>query len=412
MTAPIAMVIVTYQSARTGGRDAETSLAQLDRRRRARGGRQRVHGRRARGRARRRPGAPVRSTATSDSRAAATPARRRPSAPLLLFLNPDAVPAPGCIEALRAAARERPTWGAWQALVTLTGGATVNTSGRRHALPRDGLGRRLRRACRRGAQRPGRGRLRLGRGARVRREPGTRRRLRRAYFMYGEDLDLVLRLWLAGRRRRRARRAGRARLRVRQGRAQVVPARAQPLVDRARATTRRPALPLLPALLAAELALLVVAARGGWLRAKLRAQAAVVRELPQSWPGGAPSRNGARSARRPSPSGSARASITPTSATSRGCRAGCASALYWNAVQGSLRLLRAPARTVTQVAGESCDVAVVGGGILGLAVARELRAGARTAAWSCWSARPRSASTRPATTAASSTPGSTTRPAR
>jgi hypothetical protein len=39
--------------------------------------------------------------------------------------------------------------------------------------------------------------------------------------------------------------------------------------------------PLLPALLVAELALLLVAARGGWLRAKLRAQAAVATELPQ-----------------------------------------------------------------------------------------------------------------------------------
>ena len=38
---------------------------------------------------------------------------------------------------------------------------------------------------------------------------------------------------------------------------------------------------LAPALFAFEVALLAAAARGGWLRAKLRAQAAVVRELPQ-----------------------------------------------------------------------------------------------------------------------------------
>ena len=37
---------------------------------------------------------------------------------------------------------------------------------------------------------------------------------------------------------------------------------------------------LAPALLGAELALLAVAARGGWLRQKLRAQAAVIRALP------------------------------------------------------------------------------------------------------------------------------------
>src|SRR5215210_975520 len=33
---------------------------------------------------------------------------RASSAPLLLFLNPDAVPAPGCIDALRACAQRRP----------------------------------------------------------------------------------------------------------------------------------------------------------------------------------------------------------------------------------------------------------------------------------------------------------------
>jgi N-acetylglucosaminyl-diphospho-decaprenol L-rhamnosyltransferase len=38
---------------------------------------------------------------------------------------------------------------------------------------------------------------------------------------------------------------------------------------------------LLPALLLAELAFVAVAARGGWLGAKLRAQAAVLRGLPE-----------------------------------------------------------------------------------------------------------------------------------
>src|SRR4051812_4732396 len=51
------------------------------------------------------------------------------TAPLLLFLNPDAVPAPGCVEALRECAGRRPEWGAWQALVTMAGGALVNSAG-------------------------------------------------------------------------------------------------------------------------------------------------------------------------------------------------------------------------------------------------------------------------------------------
>ena len=51
------------------------------------------------------------------------------AAPLLLFLNPDARPAAGCLDELRRVAGERPRWGAWQALVTMDGGATINTAG-------------------------------------------------------------------------------------------------------------------------------------------------------------------------------------------------------------------------------------------------------------------------------------------
>src|SRR6266550_4332018 len=40
-----------------------------------------------------------------------------------------AVPAPGCLDGLRACAVKRPEWGAWQALVTMAGGELVNTAG-------------------------------------------------------------------------------------------------------------------------------------------------------------------------------------------------------------------------------------------------------------------------------------------
>src|SRR5262245_40265255 len=46
---------------------------------------------------------------------------RATTAPLLLFLNPDCVAQPGALAALRAAAGAHPGWGAWQALVTLSG---------------------------------------------------------------------------------------------------------------------------------------------------------------------------------------------------------------------------------------------------------------------------------------------------
>jgi len=101
------------------------------------------------------------------------------------------------------------------------------------------------------------------------------------YFMYGEDVDLSLRLRLYG-----------------YG-VGVVPAarveheyefakneRKWVLLERNRWWTILTVYPLplllalVPALAAAELALLGVAAGGGWLRAKLRANARVLRELP------------------------------------------------------------------------------------------------------------------------------------
>jgi GT2 family glycosyltransferase len=101
------------------------------------------------------------------------------------------------------------------------------------------------------------------------------------YFMYCEDLDLSLRLWLGG------------------WGVGIAPGASVEhdytfekgggkwfLLERNRWWTVLSDYPtpllvlLLPALLGAELALLAVAARGGWLRQKLRAQAAVARALP------------------------------------------------------------------------------------------------------------------------------------
>ena len=54
------------------------------------------------------------------------PARAAASGDLLVFLNPDATPAPGFVDAIRA---PRGAWSAWQGLVTADGGSAVNTSG-------------------------------------------------------------------------------------------------------------------------------------------------------------------------------------------------------------------------------------------------------------------------------------------
>ena len=101
------------------------------------------------------------------------------------------------------------------------------------------------------------------------------------YFMYGEDLDLSLRLRLAGRGVGLIPAA-----RVEHDYAYVKGDYKWFHLERNRAWTVIATYPgpllalLLPALLGFELALLAVAARDGWLGAKLRAQVAVVRTLP------------------------------------------------------------------------------------------------------------------------------------
>jgi N-acetylglucosaminyl-diphospho-decaprenol L-rhamnosyltransferase len=204
------------------------------------------------------------------------------SAPLLFFLNPDAAPAAGCLEALRAAAGAHRDWGAWQAVVALPGGEEVNTRGGDvHWLGvgwSGGYGSRVADAR---EDRP----VGFASGAAlvVRRDAwDAAGGFDADYFMYGEDLDLSLRLRLAG---WEVGVAGEAV--VEHDYEFAKGERKWFLLERNRWWTvlsDYPAgllLALLPALLAAEAALLLVAARGGWLRAKLRAQAAVVRELPQ-----------------------------------------------------------------------------------------------------------------------------------
>ena len=206
---------------------------------------------------------------------------RASSAPLLFFLNPDAELAPGCVDALREAAVQRPGWGAWQALVALPGGQRVNSSGGvvhwlgiawagdyDHPLPADDALREVPFAS--------------GAALVVRRAAwDAAGGFDPAWFMYYEDVDLSLRLRLAG-----------------WGVGVVPAARVEHdygftkgdykwfHLERNRwwallTVYPAPLLALLaPALLAFDAALLAVAAGDGWLRAKLRAQGAVLRSLP------------------------------------------------------------------------------------------------------------------------------------
>ncbi len=124
---------------------------------------------------------------------------RASDAPLLLFLNPDAELAPGCLEALRAAAHEQPGWGAWQALVMLPGGQLQHVA----AASCTTWVRLGRRQCDEpvAAVPDGPREIAFPSGAAlmVRREAwDAAGGLEPAFFMYSEDVDLWLRLWLAG----------------------------------------------------------------------------------------------------------------------------------------------------------------------------------------------------------------------
>ena len=204
------------------------------------------------------------------------------SAPLVLLLNPDAQPAPGCLDALRRTAAERPAWGAWQALVTMDAGSTINTAGNvTHFLGVGWAGR-----CGEPVAQAPRTHVEVdfasGAALVLRREAweevgGFDER----YFMYGEDLDLALRLWLTGWRVGLAPGA-----RVEHDYEFAKGARKWFLLERNRWWTVLSDYPggllllLLPALIVAELALMATAAHDGWLQAKVRSQAALLKELP------------------------------------------------------------------------------------------------------------------------------------
>jgi hypothetical protein len=208
---------------------------------------------------------------------------RATATPLLLFLNPDCVPEPGCIEALRDAAAEQPAWGAWQAAVLLPDSSINTDGGVVHYIGIGWAG-----DCGAPASALPAGPVEVGFPS------GAALTIRRpvwdelggfdpSYFLYVEDLDLGLRLWLAGHP------------------VGLVPAarvvhgyefnKGQGKwfwLERNRWRTILSVYPvrllmlLAPALLAAELAIHAAALKGGWLRSKLRADAAALRGLPDT----------------------------------------------------------------------------------------------------------------------------------
>jgi N-acetylglucosaminyl-diphospho-decaprenol L-rhamnosyltransferase len=205
------------------------------------------------------------------------------SASLLLFLNPDCEPQEDCLSLLREAAGRHLDWAAWQAAVLLPDGRINTSGGVVHYLGLGWAG-----DCGRPLEKLGESDREIafpsGAAMMIRREAWSALGgLDREYFMYGEDLDLGLRLWLSGRR------------------VGLVPAARVThdyefdkgsskwfWLERNRWRTVFSVYPtavlgvLAPALLAAELGLFAIAARQGWLGAKLRAQAAGIAGLPRT----------------------------------------------------------------------------------------------------------------------------------
>jgi GT2 family glycosyltransferase len=205
---------------------------------------------------------------------------------LLCLLNPDAVPQDGWRAAIERPLADGQGWAAWQALVTADGGRAINTRG--GVVHFTGI------AWAGGAGEPVDGsEASTGAGA----EPGfvsgaclaiERERyieaggLADSFFLYHEDVDLSLRLRLAGARigvESAARvdhsyEFGKGPLKWR-------------FLERNRWATLVRTYPgallalLIPVLLATELALLVVAAAGGWLPQKLGAWGETLAAMPR-----------------------------------------------------------------------------------------------------------------------------------
>ena len=202
---------------------------------------------------------------------------------VVLFLNPDAEPAPGFVDAIRAPALDARGWSGWMGLVTMDGGTRINTSG--GVIHFTGIAWSGEAQLPAAAAPPGPTEVPFLSGSCLALPRATWERLGgfpEAFFMYCEDVDLSLRARLVG------------------GRVGIEPAaRVDHDYDFAKGAAKWRRLernrwavllrdypgPLLalvaPALLATEIALLAIAAGGGWLGPKLLATADTARALPR-----------------------------------------------------------------------------------------------------------------------------------
>lgn len=196
-----------------------------------------------------------------------------------VFLNPDCIPEPGFVEALR---RPPEDWGAWMGLVLLADGRRVNTAGGVAQFLGFAWAGRLGEDAAQVPDAPCPVGFLSGACLAIRREVLAEvGGFHEPFFMYGEDVDLSHRLRLAGHRFGVVPAA-----RVRHDYAFGKGALKWRLLERNRwllVLRTYPAALLalvLPAMILLEPATWVVAVRGGWAGAKLGATGGVLRALP------------------------------------------------------------------------------------------------------------------------------------
>jgi N-acetylglucosaminyl-diphospho-decaprenol L-rhamnosyltransferase len=225
----------------------------------------------------------VRNSANTGFAAGANTGAASASGDLLVFLNQDARPAPGFVEAIDAPLREGRGWAAWMGLVTAEGGRVVNTSGGVVHFTGIAWAGQAGRPLADASSHPHEVGFASGACFAIPRESfRAAGGFAESFFMYCEDVDLSLRLRLAGETigvEPRARvdheyEFAKGELKWR-------------LLERNRAATVLRTYPLAlllavaPALLAAEVGILAAALAGGWGRQKLLAWGDSLAALPR-----------------------------------------------------------------------------------------------------------------------------------